>query len=271
MQPEDDHTLAPGVRCWVTGNAANSGQNIGTADVDNGTTVLQSALFDLSAVPNPVVSYWRWYSNDAGSDPGTDTLRVDISNNGGASWTVVEKLVQSMPQWVEVTVPVASLVAPTNQMRMRFIAEDLGMGSVVEAAIDDFMAYGSGTAPTDAPPAAVHATRLYANVPNPFNPSTTLRFELAAAGPATLAIFDVRGGVVRTLFRHRSRAGCSSASGTARRRRPHGGERHVPRALAGRARCRDPARAAREVTARSRSRTSAGGGTRAACTARCTA
>lgn len=41
---------------------------------------------------------------------------------------------------------------------------------------------------------------LLANAPNPFNPRTTLRFGLAEAGPARLAIFDARGRLVRTLL-----------------------------------------------------------------------
>jgi choice-of-anchor B domain-containing protein len=196
VQPEDDHSAAPGVRCWVTGNAASPGSGVGTADVDNGATVLQSPLFDLTGLANAEISYWRWYVNDAGSSPGEDTLRVDISNNNGATWTSIEKVVASAAQWVQVTVPVSGLIAPTAQMRVRFIAEDLGGGSVVEAAIDDFMAYGFTTTATAMVPAT---TRIVANVPNPFNASTRIRFEIAAAGPARLQLFDVRGRLVRTL------------------------------------------------------------------------
>ena len=35
--------------------------------------------------------------------------------------------------------------------------------------------------------------------PNPFNPATTLRFELAARGPVTLEVYDVRGARVATV------------------------------------------------------------------------
>jgi hypothetical protein len=35
--------------------------------------------------------------------------------------------------------------------------------------------------------------------PNPFNPSTTIRFHLEDAGPVTLRVYDVNGALVRTL------------------------------------------------------------------------
>jgi hypothetical protein len=40
---------------------------------------------------------------------------------------------------------------------------------------------------------------LHANVPNPFNPSTEIRFDLPAAGDVHLHVYDVRGRAVRTL------------------------------------------------------------------------
>ena len=46
------------------------------------------------------------------------------------------------------------------------------------------------------------ATRLLGNVPNPFNPATDIRFQVGSADagrPLDLAIFDVRGRLVRTL------------------------------------------------------------------------
>ncbi len=68
---------------------------------------------------------------------------------------------------------------------------------------------------------------LYSNVPNPFNPTTNISFEMAASGQARLSIFDVKGRLVQTLIdkrcaagRHtvtwdgRDRSGYSLASGT---------------------------------------------------------
>ncbi len=36
-------------------------------------------------------------------------------------------------------------------------------------------------------------------MPNPFNPRTTIWFDLDRQGPATLAVYDLRGRRVRTL------------------------------------------------------------------------
>jgi hypothetical protein len=52
--------------------------------------------------------------------------------------------------------------------------------------------------PDDSPPAAL-AFRFAPAVPNPFNPSTRLDFELPAAGPVRLAVYDLRGALVRVL------------------------------------------------------------------------
>ena len=43
-------------------------------------------------------------------------------------------------------------------------------------------------------------TRIVANIPNPFNPRTTISYELAERSDVSLRIFDGRGHVVRTLI-----------------------------------------------------------------------
>ena len=66
---------------------------------------------------------------------------------------------------------------------------------------------GSRSAPVSAIPTAIADSPLPAefalrqNAPNPFNPSTTIRFSLPAAGRATIAIYGVDGRLIRTLVR----------------------------------------------------------------------
>lgn len=45
----------------------------------------------------------------------------------------------------------------------------------------------------------VHVTRLEPGYPNPFNPATTIAYSLDAPGRARLAIYGVRGDLVRIL------------------------------------------------------------------------
>jgi len=51
---------------------------------------------------------------------------------------------------------------------------------------------------------------VFPNAPNPFNPSTTIRFTLPEAGHVTLAVYDVNGRLVRTLVGGPLAAGCHS-------------------------------------------------------------
>jgi choice-of-anchor B domain-containing protein len=140
-QPEDDHTLS-GIQCWFTGQAQPHYQS-GTADVDGGHTTLTTPDYDLSGAVDPIISYWRWYSNAiAGGTPYEDVFAIDISNDGGASWTPVEVVGPAGDEvrggWFLHQFRVAQLLPPTSQVRMRFVAADLGNPSTIEAAIDDF-------------------------------------------------------------------------------------------------------------------------------------
>src|SRR5262249_43180848 len=136
VQPEDDHTPSPGTHCWVTGQAAKAGDSFDAADVDGGRTVLLSPSFDATA-GSLVLSYWRWFTNSAGANPGTDSLHVELSNNDGASWTAVEHVTTTAAVWTQVAVPIASVLAPTATMRLRVSVADRGNDSTVEAAFDD--------------------------------------------------------------------------------------------------------------------------------------
>ncbi len=137
VQPEDDHTIE-GEICFVTGNAEFDGSNAGDNDVDGGNTTLVSPLFDLSGIVQPILSYWRWYTNNAGDSPEQDIWLVQISNNG-SDWVNLEETNLSESAWVYKQFLVDQAVEPNSTIQFRFIAEDLGDGSLVEAAVDDLV------------------------------------------------------------------------------------------------------------------------------------
>ncbi|MEL7472949.1 MAG: M14 family zinc carboxypeptidase, partial [Planctomycetota bacterium] len=159
-QPGSDHTPAPGTLCFVTGA---SGASLGSDDVDDGFTTLITPALDASASAttylggDPFVRYYRWYINNAGASPGADILDVDISNDNGATWTDLEAVGSSATDWIEATFRIADFVTPTDQIKLRFIAEDAGGGSIVEAAIDDLEIFFAGC-DTPADPADLTTT-----------------------------------------------------------------------------------------------------------------
>ncbi|GJM23706.1 MAG: hypothetical protein DHS20C16_01210 [Phycisphaerae bacterium] len=126
-------------QCWLTDN---SSANVCNSDVDNGAVTLTSPVFDISALAAPQVSYARWFSNDSGGGPGTDRFIVEVSDNGGGSWSTLETVgpttADANPQisggWFEK----AFAVPVSSQFRIRFTAEDIDTQSVVEAGVDDF-------------------------------------------------------------------------------------------------------------------------------------
>jgi hypothetical protein len=79
------------------------------------------------------------------------------------------------------------------------------------STVDDAGNESAAVAPatvTDVPPgAAVTNLALHANVPNPFNPRTTIAFDLPDAGPVRLVIFNAAGRAVRTLVQEDLPAG----------------------------------------------------------------
>jgi hypothetical protein len=197
-QPEDDHSVL-GTQCWVTGNNP-SPDPPGLDDVDGGKTTLTTNAFNatVDALLHPIISYWRWYSNNTGDAPGLDTWRVDISSNGGTTWVPIEATTASSNGWKRAVFLIERYVTPSTNMKMRLIAEDSGDPSLVEAAVDDWALIGYHVldAPSASRPSYLALSQAY---PNPFDRMTHMRFAVPRDGPVSLRVFDLGGRAVRTL------------------------------------------------------------------------
>ena len=115
--------------------------NDGDTDVDGGTTILTSPLYDLSTATNIMIQYAFWYSNNNGADPNNDLMQMYITDNDGASWVLLEELgpaYHANGGWYEYTYRITDYVSLTSRIRVRFDVSDLNDGSVVEAGLDDF-------------------------------------------------------------------------------------------------------------------------------------
>jgi hypothetical protein len=141
-QPDDDATPA-GTQCWFTQQGAQ-GETPGANDVDGGAVILNSPNIDASGTVAPRLLYNLWYSNGAGAGAFNDTFVLEYSTNGGSSWLPATTIgpgnvdtVDVTPAWIERQWKLPA-GANTSQFRVRFTVADLGSGSVLEGALDDF-------------------------------------------------------------------------------------------------------------------------------------
>jgi hypothetical protein len=167
----------------------------------------------------------RYYEgDDPTAPPKTDfwgqVLNEDLTSNGnyrtaldGVSWHHMTKRVND---------PDPNLRCPTNvpsivDASFTEISQAMTWGHTLPPAEGEIplltnvkiLAECQGTwdLPSDVGDDAItlRVNRLYQNQPNPFNPSTLIRFSLAQEGPVELAIYDVSGRLVRTLSKGRRR------------------------------------------------------------------
>jgi hypothetical protein len=151
-------------------------------------------------VETAFAKYWRWYG-EAGAVPD-DELAVDVSDDGGATWVEVERVADAVTEWTQVVVDLNQLIDFTDQVMFRFVGCDLNTSSLVDVSVDDFsiLAFTPQATAVDDSPSRPAVVRLAQNHPNPFNPSTTIAFELPADSPVSLVVFALDGRRIATLI-----------------------------------------------------------------------
>ncbi len=207
----------------------------GVIDVGDVVLVLQAAVGELPPASSEVLSP-RVYAFAA----GLDAMHLRLQESAG-----VELELSFDPQTVDfigaqalgsgtlvaanevsdglVRLGVASSLAQDSEIELQFTVT----GSHATVQISNASAFDSNgeklpldllngsftfgvTAADDVP--TVGPTRLLRAMPNPFNPRTQLRFVLAAAGDATLGIYNVAGRLVRSVVLHSMPVGSHALS-----------------------------------------------------------
>jgi choice-of-anchor B domain-containing protein len=150
VNPSVDQAADPGNACYVTGNGGGSA---GTDDVDAGTAVLTSPVFDLSAALDPSIEYSRWWFNDGGSSSPNDSLVILLSN--GSTSAVLEVVVDgdaAESSWADRSFRVADFLTPTATMQLILQTADRpSSGHLVEAGLDAFRVVDGGSSVCSAP------------------------------------------------------------------------------------------------------------------------
>ncbi len=121
-----------------SGSAYLTQNENGNTDVDGGSVTLTSPSLDMTG-GNVQVSY-LYYLELTNAD-GTDRLLVEANNNGGAGgWTTIAThSSDNGSSWTSHTVDMESAgITLTNNMVVRFTANDGDPQSIVEAGVDGF-------------------------------------------------------------------------------------------------------------------------------------
>jgi hypothetical protein len=151
-------------------------------------------------------SFWHWYDIESGYDLGT----IQISTNGGTSYSVLEPLngypdnvsgmncfSGSQSEWEKVEFNLSEYNGQTVVIRFYFasdaiIAKNGWYVDDVELKIDNFTSIVNADR-------VAYKWHLSQNYPNPFNPTTTIRFELQKDTEVLINIYNSIGQRINTL------------------------------------------------------------------------
>jgi hypothetical protein len=128
-QVAGDHTTGTG-NAWFTAPNASAG----TDDVDGGSCITTSPVYAVAAASD--LSLWYFHGQRDGADDAADGFRVELSTNGGSTWTDLLVLgdVSTNAAWTELT---AAIAAGSN-VQLRVTATDgTADGDLIEGGVDD--------------------------------------------------------------------------------------------------------------------------------------
>ncbi|MEM1330414.1 MAG: GC-type dockerin domain-anchored protein [Planctomycetota bacterium] len=159
--PIRDASTSGNGRAWLT----DVDPGTTNSDVDGGGVTLTSPAFDMR--DGGRVELQLWYTNDDGASPGEDTAELEVSNDDGNSWTLVLQIGPDSPptRWQEIAFDIADFVSPSDEIRIRYTANDDGAGSIVEAGLDEVRVFA--LRPNAVPDPACAGTDLTTDNTNP--------------------------------------------------------------------------------------------------------
>lgn len=135
-----------------------------------------------------------------------DSVEIDLSTDGGATYpTHLGTLVGVSPGPPRSLTYFVDGAYSTLQAKVRATAH---AGATTTVATSDSLFLIQAPAAVEVMASSPRPRfALAANTPNPFNPVTTIRFELAQEGRASLRVYSAQGRLVRTLVDERLPAG----------------------------------------------------------------
>ncbi len=157
VQQDSDHSVTGTGRCLITGN--QNTQNALADAITGGTKTLITPEYSLSGLSDPVVRFWYYFSNDAGTNAGGPVWKTYYSTNG-TSWKSLQNTTLSTKGWKPYVLRLKDVGASTaTKIMLRFVPSDAvtpqvypqqnpRAGTIVEAGVDDIEIFDAA-APVD--------------------------------------------------------------------------------------------------------------------------
>lgn len=178
-----------GKYAFVTGNENNTNSDID--DVDEGSVVLVSPVFDVSSYSDPYIFYERWFFNLYGPGAVDDTLAILVSD--GTQTITIDKIgsdPSTFHKWNQVSIRLSDYVNLTSTMQVFITTSDFDPDvNITEAGFDNFQ-ITEGDIAGIAEEISENEVVLY---PNPTNGILNLS-ELVTA--SDVKVFDLFGRIV---------------------------------------------------------------------------
>jgi choice-of-anchor B domain-containing protein len=124
-----------GDMAMVTGNG---GGNAGDDDVDDGSVILTSPPFDVSAMLDPHIRYHRWFFNAGGTGTVNDRMDVYLTNGNDTAQIEFVGVGPGSNTWQQTQVRILDHMPLGDDLRFFAVALDISPGHLVEAGLDLF-------------------------------------------------------------------------------------------------------------------------------------
>ncbi len=197
IAPYADLSFDIGYQCYVSGNNDNGSADVD--DIDNGTILLTSPIFDLSTYSEPYLSYHPWFVNVGGSGSSNDSMLIRLHN--GSTQVVLAVYDSPVAAWRPMeNFKISDYITPTATMWLVVEAFDKNPGHLVEAAIDLFEVVDSAANPPTTVPSLQADTWGLRAYPNPSSSVFQVEFILPSGFssdlPEHLQVFNSLGQLV---------------------------------------------------------------------------